>query len=414
MAAASPSISSESTTARATAAASPTTACVTGRCRPIAAGSRSTWISTASGPISRPWRVVQSFRAHPKATTASAPAISSAAVGVEKPPEIPRLHGWPSNSPWATAEVASRAPLRSARWTSPSPAWRAPRPARITGRRACASTAATAVTAASWAASCGGMGRGACVVVRGVVVSAPSAGPACDGSARGGAVGEGAGSAWTSIGRDSTTAAPAAAAARAARASASAVRAEVIRWACAPTARARASWSTSKFEPTAPAGVSAASTSRPVADLAASPIPVSAFVYPHPWCTDTAATRPVTRANASAMVAAPPSCRAAVNGTPAAARAFVRWKLPDPTTPNTCPSSGARTCATASATVRAEAAGGVVGDEGVAGPVMRRPRTGAPRARARGRGRRCRPRSAGAPPRPPRRSPGAGQGSAGR
>ena len=44
------------------------------------------------------------------------------------------------------------------------------------------------------------------------------------------------------------------------------------------------------------------------------------------------------------MVAAPPSCRAARYGTPAARSALVTWKLPLPTTPKACPtpSSGQR------------------------------------------------------------------------
>src|SRR5215813_5136058 len=37
------------------------------------------------------------------------------------------------------------------------------------------------------------------------------------------------------------------------------------------------------------------------------------------------------------MAAAPPSCRAAVNGTPFARSALVTWKLPLPTTPKACP-----------------------------------------------------------------------------
>jgi hypothetical protein len=45
--------------------------------------------------------------------------------------------------------------------------------------------------------------------------------------------------------------------------------------------------------------------------LAASVMPVIALVSPHPWCTDSAPTRPLILAYASAMVAAPHSWRAA-------------------------------------------------------------------------------------------------------
>src|SRR5215471_13317262 len=51
------------------------------------------------------------------------------------------------------------------------------------------------------------------------------------------------------------------------------------------------------------------------------------------------------------MTAAPPSCRAATNGTPAAVSALVTWKLPLPTRPKTRSTpSPARTRPTASAT----------------------------------------------------------------
>ncbi len=52
------------------------------------------------------------------------------------------------------------------------------------------------------------------------------------------------------------------------------------------------------------------------------------------------------------MVAAPPSCRVARNGTPAARSAFVTWKFPLPTTPNACPTpSWASARPTSSATI---------------------------------------------------------------
>ena len=55
---------------------------------------------------------------------------------------------------------------------------------------------------------------------------------------------------------------------------------------------------------------SGASTTSGVRLLAASTIPVRALVKPGPWCTDSAVSRPDTRANPSAMLAAPPSCAA--------------------------------------------------------------------------------------------------------
>ncbi len=109
------------------------------------------------------------------------------------------------------------------------------------------------------------------------------------------------------------------------------------RSATAPTAVTSASWSMRKLERTAAAPVSAASTSSGVRLFAASVMPVMALVSPQPWWTVTTAGRPVVRAQASAIVAAPLSCRAATNGTPAARSAFVTWKLPLPTTPNACP-----------------------------------------------------------------------------
>ena len=80
---------------------------------------------------------------------------------------------------------------------------------------------------------------------------------------------------------------------------------------------------------------SAARTTSGVRLLAASVMPVIALVSPHPWWTLTTATRPLTRAKASAIVAAPPSCRAATNRAPAATSALVTWKFPLPTTPKT-------------------------------------------------------------------------------
>ena len=81
---------------------------------------------------------------------------------------------------------------------------------------------------------------------------------------------------------------------------------------------------------------SGARTSSGVRLLAASVIPVSAFVTPGPWCTESTPSRPDTRAYASAIVAAPASCTAGTNRAPAATSALVTWKLPLPIRPNTC------------------------------------------------------------------------------
>src|SRR5689334_7699982 len=90
-----------------------------------------------------------------------------------------------------------------------------------------------------------------------------------------------------------------------------------------------------KLDRTAALATSAASTSRGVRLLAASVMPVIALVSPGPWCTDRIPGRPVPRAQASAAHAAPHSCLAATNRAPLAIRAFVTWKLPLPTSPNT-------------------------------------------------------------------------------
>ncbi len=65
-----------------------------------------------------------------------------------------------------------------------------------------------------------------------------------------------------------------------------------------------------KFERSAAAGVSPASTTSGVWALAASASAVSVFVSPGPWWTLATPTRPVVRAQPSAIATAPPSCRA--------------------------------------------------------------------------------------------------------
>ena len=106
-----------------------------------------------------------------------------------------------------------------------------------------------------------------------------------------------------------------------------------------------------KLDRTAEAATSAASTTIGVRLFAASVIPVSALVRPGPWCSESTPGRPAVLAQPSAMLAAPHSCRAAMNRAPLAISALVTWKLPLPTTPNTVsvPSS-ARAAPTASLT----------------------------------------------------------------
>jgi hypothetical protein len=89
--------------------------------------------------------------------------------------------------------------------------------------------------------------------------------------------------------------------------SASALAAEWTRSGTAPPERARPGWSMAKFERTAEAVASAASTMSGVRDLAASTMPVVAFVSPQPWWTDSRPTRPDMRAYPSAIIAAPPA-----------------------------------------------------------------------------------------------------------
>src|SRR5207244_2477706 len=137
------------TSADAVSDASPSTPRSTFRWTPIARGSRSTWMTTACGPMSLPWAVVHAFKEAPKASTRSAWAISSDASGEAKPPEMPRFHCEREKSPLATAEVASSAPTASPTRSSasPAPASTAPRPARISGRSAPARRSATSATA---------------------------------------------------------------------------------------------------------------------------------------------------------------------------------------------------------------------------------------------------------------------------
>ena len=211
--------------------------------------------------MSAPSRVVQRVSEAPKASTRSDAAISRAATGEAKPPEIPTAHGDPAKSPWPIAEVASTAPMASPSASSASPALErtAPRPAMTTGRWLAAISSATSATAA-------GDGAGAC-----------SAG------AVGSGAGAGAGCAWTSSGTLSRTGRRSTCARRSARATSSAaLPPECTRSAAAPTVVASAAWSSRKFERSAAAGASPASSSSGVRLLAASVRPVIALVKPGP------------------------------------------------------------------------------------------------------------------------------------
>ena len=241
------------------------------RFAPSAAGSTSTWATVAPGAISRPCRVVHMLSVQPHATITSAPRISSAASGAANPPATSRYQG-PEKRPFATAEVASSAPHRSARSASAGPAARAPRPAMNTGRCAPASRSASCPTAAGAGATSGSSGS----TTDGGTVASP---------------------AWTSSGRLSTTVRRSALARRTARiASSTAESAVAARSWAAPTAAASPAWSSAKLDRAPAAPVSAASTTIGVRLFAASAIPVSALVSPGPWCTVSTPSRPERRA----------------------------------------------------------------------------------------------------------------------
>ncbi|SFJ04158.1 hypothetical protein SAMN05216275_106110 [Streptosporangium canum] len=110
-----------------------------------------------------------------------------------------------------------------------------------------------------------------------------------------GAGGVGTGRLWTSSGRFSRTVRrPSRARWNAWAVCAAAVSAEVIRRGTAPTAVARAAWSTKKLD--RGSVTSAASTMSGVRLLAASVMPVIALVSPGPWWTLSTPTRPPVRA----------------------------------------------------------------------------------------------------------------------
>ena len=234
--------------------ASPITATSAGRLRAIALASVSTWITLAPGLIIAPCFVVQWLTEAPTTSTTSACGSSSAANGLAKPPEIPSAYGSPANSPFAGADVARIAPIRSPSRSSSSPASAstAPRPAMIAGRsRSTISSAAAAIACA--------------IRLRGV---RSGGGGGCCGSALA------AGWGWMSIGSISTTGRRSVSARWYARcASSAAVFGLWTRSAIAPTDSTRSCWSIRKFDVSAAAGVSPASTSSGVRLLAASAEP---------------------------------------------------------------------------------------------------------------------------------------------
>ena len=144
-----------------------------------------------------------------------------------------------------------------------------------------------------------------------------------------------AGWGWMSIGSISTTGLRSVSARWYARcASSAAVFGLWTRSAIAPTDSTRSCWSMRKFDVSAAAGVSPASTSTGVRLLAASLRPVIVFVSPGPWWTLTTPTRPVTRAYPSAMQTAPHSWREWWKRAPPLHSALVTIRLPLPMTPN--------------------------------------------------------------------------------
>ena len=85
-----------------------------GDARPARLDRRRSGRPSCASPTSVPCRVVHMLSAQPQETSRSAPAISSAANGEAKPPEIPSEYGSPRNRPFATADVASSAPHAAA------------------------------------------------------------------------------------------------------------------------------------------------------------------------------------------------------------------------------------------------------------------------------------------------------------
>ena len=252
----------------------------TGRWAPIASASRSTWTTRAAGAMSAPWRVVHWFSAAPNATTTSA---SREQPGGERRREAAgdaeRVRVAARTARWRPREVASSAPMRS-----PSRAQRRPGAGQH-GAAAGDDRRPLAPRAGSRPRACDGRAR-------------PGAARRERRGRRGGTASASQSAACTSSGSISTTArrstrrAPHRARDVGHRGRPARARARRRR---RPT-RTSASWSIRKFDRSAAAGVSAASTSTGVRLLAASVSPVIVFVRPGPWCTLQAASRPLTRA----------------------------------------------------------------------------------------------------------------------
>ncbi len=141
------------------------------------ARTRSTWISGTPLGIDVPLEVVRWFMPAPKASTQSACSISRRPPPCEKEPTMPQSIGWPRNMSLAFMVVASAAPRCSAKATSASfaPAWNAPWPAMISGRRLLSSSAFAEATAAAR----GACGFAAAADARTGAVCAMSTRPSC-------------------------------------------------------------------------------------------------------------------------------------------------------------------------------------------------------------------------------------------
>ena len=210
------------------------------------------------------------FSAQPQPTTRSASRISSAASGEANPPEMPSDQGVAGEQAVRDGRGREQRPGRRRRApAAPAGAARAaagdehralrgreqPRPARSTAPRPAGPGRARAPRAAARP------GAGAACTSSGQVEHDRA--PLLDGRP---------------VGPDDVGGAPTRACAPARR--------------TAPTAVTSASWSMRKFERTAAAPVSAASTSSGVRLFAASVMPVIALVSPQPWCTVSTAGPP--------------------------------------------------------------------------------------------------------------------------
>ena len=105
--------------------------------------------------------MVQKFKLAPKTSTQSVWSMKRRATECENEPIIPRLLGLPRNISLPRADVISRAPIRSARFSNAwlAPARCAPTPATISGRRLLLRSSAVVEIVCGVAFShCGGSG----------------------------------------------------------------------------------------------------------------------------------------------------------------------------------------------------------------------------------------------------------------